>query len=273
MVDTYPGPLGEIRAASAAAGTALTTTAGYIQLPLGTRHVKIEGRNYSTAVVAQVLFNPWLIVLLTRNRFDRDPADFSNNAQDGSTTTRIVLNGMPTLANGGALWVGAGVPFAGASIDVQDANAISSTLTVTYWDGTTMTSTSATDNTASSGATLATDATVTWTVPTAWQSAPLRTILGQIADPVASGVHIPFDNLNLYWTRWVVSAALTDPTTLNSLVAINRSTAYYELTSARVLETHVKHGAPGGIGCIQAKTDAGTANLIVNVAAGDGHLA
>lgn len=64
--DVVAGPVGELRAASTAGGgTALSTTAAFIQLPLGAHHVFIAPRNFSTAVVAKVAFNPWLWVLKT----------------------------------------------------------------------------------------------------------------------------------------------------------------------------------------------------------------
>ena len=64
-----------------------------------------------------------------------------------------------------------------------------------------------------------------------------------------------------------MSAALTDTSvTMNSLVAANRSTAYLELIAGQPWEERVQVGEIGGIGCIEAKVNAGTGNLIVNVA-------
>jgi hypothetical protein len=62
-----------------------------------------------------------------------------------------------------------------------------------------------------------------------------------------------------------VSAALDSSTTANSLRALNRSTAYMEIVSGRAIEQAVTVG-PGGISCVEALTDAGTANLIINCA-------
>jgi len=269
--EVVESPLGEIRAASTAAGgTALTTTLATIGLPLNTKWVSLTPRNFSTAVVAQVLLNPWLTVLKTQDAFATIGTDYSNAAQDGSASTDVSLDALGTLANGDALWVGSHVPFAGASIDVDTVNAVSNTLTVTYWDGVAMTTTAATDNT-DTGASLAQDGTVTWTVPTAWKAANLNDILAALS---MAGGKWPGQEYNsqMYWTRWVWSAALTASTSLNSLHSLNRSTAYAELISGIPFPLKIRRGIDG-VGCIQAKTDAGTANLIVNCASLDGNFA
>jgi hypothetical protein len=263
--------LGEIRAASTAAGgTALTTTLTTIGLPLNTKWVSITPRNFSTAVVAQVLVNPWLTVIKTQDAFATIGTDYSNAAQDANATTDVSLDALDTLANGDALWVGSHVPFAGASIDVDTVNAVSNTLTVTYWNGVSMVTTGATDNT-DTGASLAQDGTVTWTVPTAWKAASLNDILAALS---MAGGKWPGQEYGaqLYWTRWVWSAALTASTSLNSIHALNRATTYAELVSGQTLTMKIKRGMDG-FGSIQAKTDAGTANLIVNASSLDGVFA
>ena len=69
----------------------------------------------------------------------------------------------------------------------------------------------------------------------------------------------------MFWTRWSVSAALDTAVTLDHMAAANRSTAYAELLSGQTFEERIRHGF-GGIGCVEALVNAGTANLIVNVA-------
>lgn len=259
--ETIAGALGEVRAASTAGGgTALTTTAQFIQLPGGTNFVRLMGRNYSTAVVIKFLFNPWLVVLKTTDNMMGQPTDYSSAAQDGDATTDVDVGALDTLANGDFLLIGAHIPFRGVSIDVDAANTLgTATTTVTYWDGTTWTTTSATDNT-NSTMTFAVDGTVTWTVPTAWQAARLIDLYPH--HPIAY-----YSSPSLYWTRWAVSATLADTTiTFNSMLAMNRSTAYAELTSGDAWPQRISHGRIGGIGAIESLTDAGTANLVVNAA-------
>lgn len=260
---TYSGPLGEVRAASTAAGgTAVTNTVGFQQLPNGTRYVFLTPRNFAgtpTAVVVQLLFNPYLIVLRTQDNL-ATATDYSSNAQDADTATKVTLNGQDTAANGDYLYVGSHLPFRGVNVDVNNTNGNASVLAVDYWNGSAWADVSATDGTASGGATFAQDGNVTWTVPAAWAKGRLRTIASASADAPAC-----YDEL--YWTRFKVSAALDSTTDLNSLLAMNRSTAYAEFLASYTVEQEFPKG-PGGYGCVEHKTDASgaTANLVVNVA-------
>ena len=258
------GPLGEIRAASTAGtGTALTTTAAFIHIPSGTNHLFLEGRNYVTAVAAQVLLNPYLHILQTTNGLTAaSTMDVSEAAQDGTTTTVITLNSYSTAANLDFVYIGSHLPFAGVSIDVQNTNSTGSVLTVKYWNGTAWTDITATDNSASGGATLAVDGTVTWAVPTDWT----RTSLLGAGDTTLT---LPGYTEQKYWTRWEFSVTLDSTVSLNSIVAINRSTVYMDMVAGRALDLSVTKGKDG-IGCVQARTDAGTANLIVNAATAQG---
>lgn len=272
--ETIVGPLGEVQAASTAGGgTALTTTAGYIQLPVGTKHIDIVPRNFATAVVAQWLKCPWLTILKTTDAGETF-IDYSYVAQDGSTSTSVDLSSLSTLANGDALYVGSHVPFGGAYIDVDGPNGTASDLTVSYWNGATWTAISETDNT-DTGAALAVDGTVTWTVPSAWISAELRKVASAIGLTPAvvhqgarPGMVPELDVLGerLFWTRWEWSAAMDSATTLDSMLGLSRQTVYHEIPSGMAWQEAVTVG-PGGIAAIQAKTDAGTANLLVLCAA------
>jgi hypothetical protein len=75
--------------------------------------------------------------------------------------------------------------------------------------------------------------------------------------------------ISQYWYQVRFSVALDAATTLEALLAMNQSTAYAELISGQTFEEKINVG-PGGFGCVEALTDAGTANLIVNVAAANG---
>lgn len=260
--ETFPAPLGELRSAHpSAGGLSLTTTLQTLGLPKGTSALILEGRNYSTAVVVRVLRNPYLLVYKTADSL-ATITDYSEAAQDNDATTDVVLSSLDTNANGDALWIGSHLPIRGLSVDVDATNGTASVLSGTYWNGSSLSNISLTDNTASGGATFAQDGTITWSVPTDWVAAPLVTI-GSAANSIG-GSGLPF-----YWVKLVVSAALDSSTTLNSIHALNRSTAYFELTSGRIWEEVVRRG-PGGVGSIEALTDAGTANLLVGVAATSG---
>lgn len=255
--ETLPGSLGEARASSTASGgTALTTTATLIPVLDGTVHLTLIPRNFSTAVVVRWAKNPYLLVVKTTDEFVTG-TDYSAAAQDGSTDTDVVLSSLGTAAQGDYLMVGSHLPFRGVRIDVDAANANASVLTVKYRKSDdTWADITATDGTASGGATMAQDGNVTWTMPTDWKPVTLREAVSGMGSPFPYGGH------RAYWTRWEVSAALDSSTTLNSLMALNRSTVYAEIPSGLGKSEVVTKG-PGGIGCIEALTDAGTANLLV----------
>ena len=87
------GPLGEGGSPGAAAGLALSTTAAFAQLPPGTQHVVLEGRNYTTAVVALVKLNPYLVVLRNGNRPDcpGDAPVIVHSAADETTINGLTI--------------------------------------------------------------------------------------------------------------------------------------------------------------------------------------
>lgn len=262
--ETLHGPLGEWRAASTAGGgTALTGTATRIVLPRGTKQVVLIPRNFATATVVKFNFNPFLTVLKTADALVSEPTNYSEEAQDNSTSTDITLSSLDTLANGDAVFVGAFVPFGGLVVDVDSTNSTASVLTAEYWNGSAWTDISASDGTASGGATFAQDGSITWTVPASWASVALKDAVST-AKPNVGMYTEP-----QYWLRLSVSVALDSSVTLNSMVSINRDTTYAELPSGMALQQGVTVG-PGGIYSVTALTDAGTANLIVNCATRSG---
>lgn len=114
-----------------------------------------------------------------------------------------------------------------------------------------------TDGTASGGKTFAQDGNVTWTVPTDWKSVKLSNIY-------TSAPAFTHRDTTMYWTRWDVSAALDASVTIDRMLSMNRNTANYaSMVSGLSLEQRIRHAEPGGIGNVEALTDAGTANLVV----------
>lgn len=252
--------LGEERVASTAGGgTALSTTATFIRLPRITKYISLIPRNFSTAVVAKFHLNPWLTILKTADALVTAPTDYSVAGQDLSAASAgVVLSSLDTLANGDFLLIGAHLPFRGVLVDVNATNGTPSVLAVHYWNGawTSATPTDGTDSPA--GTTLGQDGNVTWAVPTDWKLAKLSAIY-------TSAPNFPYRDFAMYWTRWSVSVALDSSVTLDRMLALNRdSSRYAELISGESMEETVLHGVPGGMGCIEALTDAGTANLVVN---------
>jgi hypothetical protein len=260
MVDVLAGEYGEIRAASTAGGgTALSTTAAFIVLPFGTARIFMTPRNFTAAVVAKIAKCPYLYVVKTADDL-ATATDYSTQAQDGLASTDVTLSGLSTLAAGDALFVGSWMPFRGVAVDVDAPNGDASVLTVTYWDGSAWTDISATDGTDAAGDTLAVDGNVTWTIPSDWTTGRLSQLL-----PASAAAFAHAATPNLYWTRWEFSAALDAATTLNSMTAMAPSTTYAEWTVGVVIEERMVKG-PGAWSAIEALTDAGTGNLIVNAA-------
>lgn len=253
------GPVGEMRAISTAGGgTALTSASTFLQLLPGSEAVQVVARNFATAVAVQATFCPWLAVVKTTDSFatTTNVTDYTEAAQDANTSTTIVLS---SLATSGALWVGSHVPFRGLNAVIGTTNSNTSALSGTYWNGTTMANISLTDGTSSSSTTFAVSGNITWTMPTDWVGATLTTL-----GSVGSSIGAPHKAEQWYWVRLVVSAALDSSTTLTSLLAMNRLATYYEITfESPELAMQVQRGV-GGVAALELKTDAGTANAVVN---------
>lgn len=273
--DVIEAGLGQQRLAGAANGVVLGTTAVYVGFHQGTKHISLLPRNFATAVVARAAYTPYGVFLKTHDALLTPPTNYTEVAQDGSVATSITLSSLPTLANGGALWVGAAVRYRAAHIDVDAVNATTSNLTVHYpAEGTlTLTDISDTDNT-DTGASLAQDGTVTWTVPagTLWTPTTLREIAAANAIAI-TGTRFAYDEDKLFWTRWTWNAAMDSATTLDHMLLLNESTAYFEwpVGLAKVERVHMGLGR-NGVSGLELLTDAGTGNLLVNCAALDGYF-
>jgi len=254
VVETYQAFLGNSRLLSAAApGTALTTTRAHIAIPPGIKHVKLMPNTFATSgVVAKFAFNPYLRVVITMDAMATDPTDASENVQDGVAATVATLSSLPTLANGGAIYIGAADMFSGFYVDSTTADGGAGTMAVTYWDGNSWEDITPTDNTSNWG----TDGIVNWTVPSAWATATLRDALALTVPRKHTGGE------ELYWVRVVTSAALDSDTTVTAIYAINR---YADATSGVIAgesyTTAINRAKNGGN--LQALTDVGTANLLV----------
>lgn len=265
------GPLGEVRSATTAAGgTALTSTAARIVLPRGTKQITLIPRNFGgspAAIVVQFNLNPWLTIFKTTDALadQANITDYSDNAQDNSTSTDVTLSSLGTAAQNDFVYVGSYVPFGGVTIDVDAANGTASVLTVKYRKSdNTWADITATDGTTSGGASLAIDGSVTWTVPTDWITTRLR-------DTADTKLQLGLTMTEMYWTRWEFSGGLDSSTTQNSWISINRDTTYAEIPAGMTWEQAVTVG-PGGIYSVTAKTDTSgaTANLIINCATRQG---
>jgi hypothetical protein len=148
--DVLAGGLGEGRIASTlAGGTALTVTPVFIRMSRGTTHVMLTPRNFATAVVAYVHFNPWLTVLKATDALATAPTDYSVQSQDKSAAAAgVVLSSLTAFAvtSGGRVYVGSKLPIRGLAVDVQSTNSTAtSTITAYYTQKSTITAQATSD--------------------------------------------------------------------------------------------------------------------------------
>lgn len=261
-----PAGLHDFRTASTTSGgTALTTTAtgtgtptalGIVPIPFGSDYMSITARAFSSAAVVRFSLNPYLTIFHTQDA-GVTVTDIGDEAQDGDATD-INLDSFAATGTG-FLYVGAETPFRGVAVDIgTGAQGTSNTITVKYWQesaGGVWTDISATDST-DTGASFAVDATITWTVPTDWKLAPLSVI----GDTLPSSA--PSFNVPLYWTRWEWDNAFDSDTDIQQMLALNRSTDFAEIIEGQTVEISLQDRR---VASVQAITNAGTANLIVNV--------
>jgi len=261
--------LAEWRTAAAAGGEALSTTKALILFPKGTQFAALRPHTLSGAAVVKVGSLPYLSLVRTNDDLATAGVDESERAQDGDGATHVTLSNLPTLANGGFLLMGAARQTRGVRVTMDAAvNGNASVLTVGYWNGSAWTDISATDGTDNAGATFGQTGDVTWTVPTDWKRVSLVEVSALRAKAL-SAIPGPIAQELLFWTRWTVSAALDASTLADAMVALAKSTSYAEIQSGQDWELFAKHGVGGTVG-VEALTDAGTAKLLVNVAAGSG---
>jgi hypothetical protein len=255
-------PLGELRASSTTGGgTALTTSATTIPLLPGTKFLQLIPRKYAGGCeVIKVATCPYLLVLKTADALASAPTDYSSEAQDLDASSLVTLSSLDTAAENDFLYVGATLPFRGVKVDVTATNSNASVLTVKYWDGNSWEDTGDTDGTITGGTTtFGQDGNVTWTIPADWATTSLVA-----AGDASSAVGPYLGQGDIYWTRWEVSVALDASVTIPAFHALSReSTQYWEMISEIPIEMSTSNHL-GGIGAVEALTDAGTASLIVN---------
>ena len=254
-------PFYEVRAASTAnGGTALTTTFVIDTLPLDADWVSVTPRNFAGgATVVKFALTPKLNILKTTDTLATlaGITDLTDEAQDGDATG-MELDSFGLSTSGEYIYMGSDIPFAGVKVIIGAANATASNLTVEYWTGSDWRDISDTDAT-DTGASFAVSGDVTWTIPSAW----VRTGLQATAVTDATVVSHPKGNSNFYWVRFSWNAAHDSNTEVDEFLAINRSTAYAELAEGQTFDMKIPNTSIIGV---QALTDAGTANVIINVA-------
>ena len=262
--------LGHQRAAGAASGVAMVHTAGaFTAFHRGTEYIDLIPRNFSGAAVARYALCPYLVILKADSADDLAGRieDYSAIAQDGSTGTEVAVGGGGGLAIGRSFYIGSAIPFRGVYVDIDTANGSGSgAVTVYYWAGSWV-DVSATDATRTSHAFDTDNKTVTWTVPSAWQSSSLV----KIDRSVNSSLH--WRDVPMYWTKWTWNAVIAAGTTLDHMLGINESTAYAEVPASLGTGMRIHNGfGSNGVAGVETLTNAGTGNMLVTCSALNGYF-
>jgi hypothetical protein len=123
-----------------------------------------------------------------------------SEAYDSDATTYELLN----LGTEDYLYVGYGTKFNKITFNVGTVNAVASTLTGAYWNGSAWTSVTITDGTKSGTTTLAQNGDVTFTIPDDWEANTVNSI-------------------ETYWIRLDVSVALTPLMSINEITVTRQN--------------------------------------------------
>lgn len=198
----------------------LAATIGFNQvrgIPPGCNHLQIHCPS-ATLENIEVGFGPkikriWFYDDSATDKF----ADLTQNLIDRNTSTGSG-NSLNSMQTADFLYIGCARRFRGVSLDVTNTNGNAATATWEYWNGSAWTDITATDGTASGGATLAQDGLVTWTVPTDWVS---NAVNGQ----------------TLYWARLKVSAALDATVSIVEVTALMNTVLNSANTDAEGYDT------------------------------------
>ena len=182
----------------------LATTSKYAPAPRWANHVRMTSTGAFEYLLCPRIQRVWY--------FDDSAGTYTDgvNVLDADTGTSLTLNSFEATVD--FLYVGAKQPFAGLYVDVGNTNSTGSIATVKYRKSdATWASASATDNTASGGATLAQDGTITWAVPTDWADFQVNATDGE-----------------LVWVRYEAATTLDSSVTILRLIAKPVGTIYAE---------------------------------------------
>ena len=137
-------------------------------------------------------FAPRIIKCLVTTDNEATFTDYTSEVTDRDTSTSLILDSLDTAANGDYWYLAAYYKFEGATIDVGATDSTSATMTGYYWNGTSWADVTITDGTS----TFATDATITFTRPTAWEKTTLDGLPGlyvirfQVSETLDSEVEV-----------------------------------------------------------------------------------
>jgi hypothetical protein len=155
-------------------------------------------------------------------------ADSTAAVEDKNLATHL---GPDAMTSSGFVYVGADDPFRGINVtmDGSNKNSNSSTMTVSYYNGSSWASASASDGSASGGATLAQSGLITWTVPTDWE-------------------RVAVNGLNLdFWVRISVNNTLSATVEIEEMSLLYRNTNYAQHNGTATLDLSWNNDLVGGL--------------------------
>ncbi len=266
QVETINVPLFETRATSTAGGgTALSTTTSTIAILKPAEWISVTPRNLGGgATVAQIALTPKLTIVQTTDNLSSVAGltNLTEELQDGDVTD--VDLGTAFGTGDDWIYIGGILPFRGARVtEGTTDNTEAVALDVEFWNGGSFVNVSTLVDGTSGAQSLDQTGNVTWDVPAGWQRGSLKNLVVDSVNTTAT----PFMGLNVYWVRWQWAGALTNSTDIRGLQALARSTAFMELLDGQTYEQKIPINR---FGTVEAVTNAGTANLIINVGTGWG---
>ena len=243
---------------------ALTTTENYWNIPEGFR----QGMVYAPAEDFRMHLNPPIDAVYYY--------DASNNTGErweraGSSGAPITLERDLTDENAGtgtgtamaigtssdALWVSIPKPIRGLRVVIGAANDQTRTLTVKYWNGTTLATIGANDGTKNGGnTTFAQTGNIIWSVPSDWARATLQ-VIG--ATGSGEGDAPGFAGL---WLEFTWSGNLGTNTELTQLYTMNADTdyGYFRLGTEYIISTDRRY-----VGTLEVDLASGSDTMQITV--------
>lgn len=174
--------------------------------------------------------------------------DLTTNVSERGLTNFAEIDSFHTTQD--SFYVGCDVPFQGVYINIKAPNGTASVVTWSYRKSDdTWADTGDTDGTASGGATLAIDNSVTWTMPTDWIPCNLRDVAATASAPAGS----------YYWVKMNVSATLDSDTqvaeiiplpagnSLATVAALGHTIPIVQTTATQAERWFFDQGSVGGI--------------------------
>ncbi len=159
--------------------------------------------------------------------------DYTQEVTDSRASRVAILDDLSTLANFDAIYVVTETPATGFNFTIGKANGNAATVVIKYWNGAYTTVGAVSDGTASGGATLAIDGTMTWTRPAdeiSYFQYGLSGYCYQISVSAALDAEVEIEEVT-YNSEWLDVENVWDgitPDAITAKVFLDDSTKYFD---------------------------------------------